>query len=160
VWICRGIPLGRQILTIAGVALAAGVFFSLALWQGISMLVSTIIGIVFIGGFIGYLRLIAPTPFTIALDVEGITRAERPGRATDAERRVTIPWPQIAKIKEERFKSGKSVSTTVYKRVGEHGLSRAFVVYRDDIGDFDGLLQALRAQVPSTTPWLITTVHE
>jgi hypothetical protein len=169
VWICRGIPLARQVLTLAGVVAAAVVFFALALWQGVSMWVSTIIGVVFIGGFVGYLRLIAPTPFTITLDGAGITRAEQPRRpaaqasgkqSTTSAEPMRIAWGQVAKIKEERFKSGKSVSMTVYKRVGERGLHRAFVIYRDDVGDFDGLLGALRAGLPETCPWLVERVHE
>jgi hypothetical protein len=169
VWVCRGIPLSRQILTLLGVVTAAALFFFLARWQGGSMLVSTIIGIVFIGGFVGYLRVIAPTPFTISLDANGLTRAEqarRPSlragdeRAAPAGEPARIPWGQVAKIKEERFKSGKSVSLTVYKRVGERGLHRAFVIYRDDVGDFDGLLGALRAGLPDGSPWLVEQIHE
>lgn len=153
-WICPGVPRGRRILTGIGVTAAAAIFFFLALWQGATMLVSTLIGIVFIGGFVGYLRVVAPVPFTLALDAEGLTRAERSAEP------VRIAWPQVAKIKEERFKSGRSVSLTVYKRVGERGLHRAFVVYRDDIRDFDGFARALRAGVPEERPWLVETVHE
>jgi hypothetical protein len=153
-WTSPGVPLRRRVLTGAGVTLAAAVFFFLALWQGASMLVSTIIGVVFIGGFIGYLRVVAPTPFTLTLDSSGMSRAER-GRET-----VQIPWSSVAKVKEERFKSDKTISLTVYKRVGERGLYRAFVVYRDDIGDFDGLLTELRAGTPADRPWIVETVHE
>lgn len=167
VWVCRGIPLTRQILTLVGVVAAAAVFFFLALWQGATMLVSTIIGVIFIGGFVGYLRVIAPTPFTITLDATGITRAERTRHRNDehahdapAHEPMHIPWTQVAKVKEERFKSGKSVSLTVYKRVGERGLHRAFVIYRDDVGEFDGLLGALRAGLPESSPWLVERVHE
>lgn len=153
-WVCPGVPYHRRVVTGVGVLGAAVLFFMLALWQGATMLVSTIIGIVFIGGFIGYLWVVAPTPFTLTLDAEGIARAERGGAPTQ------IPWPNVAKIKEERFKSGKSVSLTLYKRVGERGLHRSFVVYRDDIPDFDGFLSALRAGVPAERPWLVERVHE
>jgi hypothetical protein len=169
VWVCRGIPLSRQILTTAAVIAAAVLFFALARWQGATMLVSSVIGAVFIAGFVGYLRVIAPTPYTLTLDGAGITRAERARRAPAAEHEsasrpagepLRIPWAQVAKVKEERFKSGKSVSLTVYKRVGERGLHRAFVIYRDDVGDFDGLHGALRAGTPETAPWLVERVHE
>jgi hypothetical protein len=153
-WICPGVPPVRRIITGIGVTAAAALFFFLALWQGATMLVSTIIGIVFIGGFVGYLRVVAPVPFTLALDGEGLSRTERGGEP------LRIAWPNVAKIKEERFKSGKSVSLTVYKRVGERGLHRAFVVYRDDIRDFDSFARALRAGVPPERPWLVETVHE
>ena len=50
---------------------------------------------------------------------------------------MIIPWTGIAKVKEEVFKNGTSVSITVYKRVGERGLHRSWVVYRDDLPGFD-----------------------
>jgi hypothetical protein len=154
VWVCPGVPYHRRVLTGIGVVGAAALFFLLALWQGASMLVSTLIGIVFIGGFVGYLVVVAPVPFTLTVDAAGLVRAERGSAPTP------IPWPNVAKIKEERFKSGKAVSLTVYKRVGERGLHRSFVVYRDDIPDFDGFRAALRAGVPDERPWLVERVHE
>jgi hypothetical protein len=153
-WICPGVPYRRRMLTGAGVALAAAVFFFLAHWQGASMQVSTIIGVLFIAGFIWYLRAVAPTPFSLTVDAQSVARSERGGEP------ARIAWPNLAKVKEERFKNGKPISLTVYKRVGERGLHRAFVVYRDDIGDFDGFLAAMRAGVPADRPWLIETVHE
>ena len=153
-WLCPGVPLRRKVLTGIGVAAAAVGFFALALWQGASMLVSTIIGAVFIGGFVGYLGVIAPTPFTLRLDASGITRSERGREPT------TIAWERIARIKEETFKSGKSVSLAVYKRVGERGVHRAFVVYRDDVNGYDSFHAALRQDVPAGTSWQRETVHE
>jgi hypothetical protein len=141
-------------LTGVGVTLAAALFAFVALWQGATMLVSSIIGAIFIGGFIAYLWIVAPMPFILRVGVAGLERAER-GRET-----VEIAWPNVAKVKEERFKSGKAVSLTVYKRVGERGLHRAFVVYRDDIPNFDSFLNALRAGVPAERPWIVETVHE
>ncbi|GAC1448863.1 MAG: hypothetical protein PVSMB4_06540 [Ktedonobacterales bacterium] len=154
-WVCPGVPYHRRVLTGIGVVAAAAVFFLLALWQGASMLVSTLIGVVFIGGFVGYLVVVAPVPFTLTVDAAGLVRAERGSSAPSP-----IPWQNVAKVKEERFKSGKAVSLTVYKRVGERGLHRSFVVYRDDIPDFDGFLAALRAGVPEERPWLGERVHE
>ncbi|SRR5258707_2187878 len=153
-WVCRGVPYRRRVLTGGGVIAAAALFFFLALWQGATMLVSTLIGVVFIGGFVGYLWVVAPTPFTLTIDASGLARAERGGPP------AVIPWPSVAKIKEERFKNGKAVSLTVYKRVGERGLHRAFVVYRDDIGDFDSFLGAARAGVPADRPWNVEIVHD
>lgn len=153
-WVCSGVPYRRRVLTGLGVILAAALFVFLAIWQGATMLVSSIIGAIFIGGFIAYLWIVAPTPFMLRVDAEGLDRSER-GREP-----VRIIWPNVVKVKEERFKSGKSVSLTVYKRVGERGLHRAFVVYRDDIPDFDGFLAALRAGVPPERPWIVETVHE
>jgi hypothetical protein len=153
-WVSPGVSARKRWLTGAGVALAALVFFAIARWQGASMLVSTIIGVIFIGCFVWYLTVVAPAPFTITLDTEGVTRADRGGEP------ATIPWQGIAKVKEEVFKNGTSVSLTIYKRVGERGLHRAWVVYRDDIPRFDALRDALRAALPDATPWIAERVHD
>src|SRR5258707_14053872 len=123
-WVCRGVPYRRRVLTGGGLIAAAALFFFLALWQGATMLVSTLIGVVFIGGFVGYLWVVAPTPFTLTIDASGLARAER-GRPP-----AVIPWPSGAKIKEQRFKNGKGVSLTRYKQVREPRTNRSFVVYQ------------------------------
>ncbi len=153
-WVSPGVSLRKRILTGLGVAMAAGLFILIALYERTSMLVSTIIGAIFILGFVGYLRVVAPTPFTLRLDESGVTRTDR-----GAEPKV-IPWGAVAKVKEERFKSGVTVSVTVYKRVGERGLHRAWVVYRDDIPDFDGFVRTLSSALPEGALWLRETVHE
>ncbi|HUY77211.1 MAG TPA: hypothetical protein VMV29_10600, partial [Ktedonobacterales bacterium] len=134
--------------------LAAVVFFWLALHEGATMLVSTLIGIVFIGGFVGYLRVVAPTPYTLRLDSHGVTRTERGAEPTE------IAWENIARVKEEVFRSGVSVSVTVYKKVGARGLHRAYVVYRDDIPHFDDFAAAFEAALPDAAPWRRETIHE
>ena len=118
------------------------------------MLVSTLLGAIFIGCFVWYLTIVAPQPFTLVLDSTGVARNEK------GKEPVVIPWQSVAKVKEEVFKSGKSVSITMYKRVGEKGLHRAWVVYRDDIPRFDALLAALRSGLPEGTPWMRERVHE
>jgi hypothetical protein len=153
-WVSPGVSPRKRLLTSLSVLAAALVFFTIALTQGASMLVSTIIGIVFIGCFVWYLRIVAPEPFTIRLDAGGVTRVDRGGEA------VTIAWPSIAKIKEEQFKNGTSVSLTLYKRVGERGLHRAWVAYRDDLPRFDELVVALRADLPAGGAWVSETVHD
>jgi hypothetical protein len=153
-WVSPGVGVRKRWLTGVGVMAAAIIFFIIALTQGASMLVSTIIGIVFIGCFVWYLRIVAPEPFTIRLDDEGVTRVDKGGEP------ATISWEAIAKVKEEQFKNGTSVSLTVYKRVGERGLHRAWVVYRDDLPGFDELAGALRVVLPEGTPWIRETVHE
>jgi hypothetical protein len=153
-WRSPGVSIGKRWLTGLGVALAAAVFFFIAISQGASMLVSTAIGIVFIGCFVWYLVTVAPTPFDIIIDSENLTRAER-GKDS-----VVIPWTGVAKVKEELFKNGTSVSVTVYKRVGERGLHRSWVVYRDDLPDFTALVAAMRDHVPDNSPWHREYVHE
>jgi hypothetical protein len=153
-WISPGVSVRKRWLTGVGVLLASALFFFIAHSEGATMLVSTLIGIVFIGGFIGYLWVIAPAPFTIRLDDEGISRSDRGGEP------VTIPWTNVAKIREEVFPSGKPVSIAVFKRVGERGLHRSWVVYGDDILHFAEFIAALHAGLPESTPWLRETVHE
>ncbi len=153
-WVCPGVPYRRRLLTGAGVTLAAALFFFLAVWQGASMLVSTLIGVVFISGFVGYLWLVAPAPFTVTVDAAGMRRTSR------GTTPVEVPWSAVARVKEERFPTGKPLSLTVYKRAGERGVFRAIVVYGDDIAHFNALLAAVRARVPQDRPWQVERVHE
>ena len=153
-WVCPGVSARKRWITGIGVVLASALFFFIARVEGGTMLVSTLIGIVFIGGFIGYLRVVAPKAFTIRLDTEGVTRTDK------GQESLTITWGNVAKIKEEDFPNGKPVSIAVFKRVGERGLHRAWVVYGDDIPRFGEFIAALRAGLPESTPWLRETVHE
>lgn len=149
-----GVTQGRKLGTgvFLGVLGAFTVF--VAAEQGASVVVSTIIGLAFIAGFVAYLRIVAPPPFQVALDADAL-RYEEQGMTN-----VVIPWPHVVKVKEERFPNGLAISLTVYKRVGEKGLHRAFLVWRDDLPAFDQLVAALRARVPPATRWNIETVHE
>jgi hypothetical protein len=153
-WVSPGVSLRKRILTGIGVALVAALFIGIALSEGASAVVSTIIGVIFIAGFVGYLRVVSPTPFVLRLDERGVTRADR-----GAEPQL-ITWGGIARVKEEVFKSGVAVSVTVYKRVGARGLHRAWVVYRDDIPQFDAFVEAFSAALPLDRPWARETIHE
>jgi hypothetical protein len=153
-WMSPGVSVRKRWLTALGVALASIVFFGVALSQGASMLVSSVIGVVFIGCFIWYLVIVAPTPFRITVDEQNLSRFDRGGET------VTIPWSGIAKIKEEVFKNGTSVSITVYKRVGERGLHRSWVAYRDDLPGFDSLVGAVRDHLPEDVSWYREQVHQ
>ena len=153
-WVCPGVSVRKRWITGIGVILASALFFFIARVEGGTMLVSTLIGVIFIAGFIGYLRVVAPKAFTIRLDAEGVTRTAR------GQEPLTISWDKVAKIKEEDFPNGKPVSIAVFKRVGERGLHRAWVVYGDDIPHFADFIAALHAGLPESTPWLRETVHE
>jgi hypothetical protein len=153
-WASPGVSLRKRILTGVGIALVAALFLFIAWYENASMLVSTLIGLVFIGCFIWYLRIVAPTPYTIRLDDAGVTRTERNGETQ------TIAWMGVARIKEEAFKNGTPVSFALYKRVGERNVARSFVIYRDDIPRFDGFLAAVRARLPESVEWRRETVHE
>jgi hypothetical protein len=149
-----GVSPSKRLLTGLGIALAAAVFIFIAVHEGGPIWVSTLIGIVFIGCFIWYLRIVAPAPFTLRLQPGSITRTSGEGEP------VTIPWVELARVKEEVFANGKSISLSFYKRVGERGVYRAFVVYRDDIPRFDAFLAALRDALPEGARYQRETVHE
>jgi hypothetical protein len=153
-WVSPGVSLRKRIFTGLGVALVVVIFIAIALYEQTSMLVSIIIGTIFILGFIGYLRVVAPKPFTLRLDQSGVTRTDK---GADP---LMIAWGSIAKVREEQFKNGTSVSLAVYKRVGARGLHRAWVVYRDDIPDFDGFLNTLQPALPTSAQWVQETIHE
>src|SRR5215469_6885416 len=74
-WKSPGVSVRKRWLTGLGVALAAVVFFTIAVSQGASMVVSTIIGVVFIGCFVWYLVTVAPTPFDIVIDNDNLIKA-------------------------------------------------------------------------------------
>jgi hypothetical protein len=153
-WVSPGVSLRKRVITGIGVALVAILFVAIALYERTSMVVSTIIGAVFILGFVGYLRVVAPKPFTLRLDTNGMTRTDKGAEP------AMIPWGSVVKVKEELFKNGLSISLAVFKRVGERGLHRAWVVYRDDIPDYDGFARALREALPRNAQWLRETAHE
>jgi hypothetical protein len=153
-WVSPGVSVRKRIITGIGVSLVAILFFLIAASEGAPALVSTIIGVIFIAGFVGYLRVVSPAPFTLRLDERGVTRTDR-----GAEPQL-ITWGGVARVKEEVFKSGVSVSLTVYKRVGARGLHRAWVIYRDDIPQFDAFVEAFAAALPLDRPWARETIHE
>lgn len=149
-----GVPTSRKIATGIFLAILGGFTLFVAAEQRASVLISTVIGAAFILGFIGYLRIIAPQPFRLSLDADRLVYQE--GGADG----MVIAWPNVVKVKEERFPNGLPISVTVYKRVGERGLHRAFLIWRDDLPEFEPFLKALRAHVPAETRWNVETVHE
>ncbi|HEU5367351.1 MAG TPA: hypothetical protein VFU69_02760, partial [Ktedonobacterales bacterium] len=122
-------------------------------YEGGSLIVSGIIGFLLIAGFIWYLRMIAPAPFTLQLTPEGLARQEQ-GHAAQI-----IPWDKIARVKEEQFANGKIIGVMVYAR-STHSVYRALVLWRDDLPQFDEFRQAFKASTLPGTRWQLETVHE
>lgn len=149
-----GVTTNRKIGTGLFLALLAAFTIFVAAEQGASVVISTIIGFLFIIGFIAYLKIIAPPPFRITLTAEGLQREEQ------GMEQILITWPNLVKVKEDRFPNGLPVSLAIYKRVGVKGLHRSFIVYRDDLPSFDDFLVDLKHHVPPETRWNIDTVHE
>jgi hypothetical protein len=131
-----------------------GLFVVGVVWyQGGSVIVSAILGFLLIAGFIWYLRMIAPAPFTLELTPEGLARQEQGQEPT------VIDWDKITRVKEEQFANGKIIGVMVYAR-STHSVYRALVLWRDDLPQFDEFRQALKASTLPETRWQLETVHE
>jgi hypothetical protein len=154
VYASPGVTTNRKIGTGIFLALLAAFTIFVAAEQGASVILSTIIGALFIGGFIGYLRIVAPPPFRITFDATGLRREEQ------GMEQQTIAWENVVKVKEDRFPNGLPISLAIYKRVGAKGLHRSFIVFRDDLPGFEDFLVDLKRRVPPTTRWTVDTVHE
>ena len=160
IFIGPGLSPFKRIVTILGMM---GIV-ALALWIAIyqhnahndaSVVGSTIAAILFIGGFIYYLMLIAPVPFTITLSPEGVSKSNKRGET------ITLTWDQMTRVKEEFFPNGKRIGITVYRKVSQPGQkAKAWAVYRDDVTDLDRLANALKQAIPTTCAWQSETVHE
>ena len=145
----------KRIVTILGVLGVTALALWIAVHQGASAVGSTICAAVFILGFALYLRIIAPIPFTIELGPSALIKHSRNGEV------ISIPWENLARIKEEFFPNGKRISVTAYRKVTEpQQKAKAWAVYRDDIKDLDALAQALKESIPASCDWQSETVHE
>ncbi len=150
-----GLSRFKSVVTTVGVISVTALVLWIAIHQGASAVGSTIAAIVFIFGFILYLRIVAPMPFTITLAPDGLVKRSRNGEV------VEIAWSDLARIKEEFFPNGKRISVTVYRKVNDpQQKTKAWAVYRDEVTAIDALAEALKASIPETCQWQSETVHE
>ncbi len=155
VFIGPGVSRFKQIATIGGVLAVTALVLWIAIHQGASAVGSTIAAIVFIFGFVLYLRIVAPIPFTINIEPQALVKRGRDGEE------IALPWPSLTRIKEEFFPNGKRISITVYRTVTDPTQkAKAWAVYRDDVTDIDGLAESLKSAIPETCQWQSETVHE
>ncbi len=155
VFVGPGLSPLKRIVTIIGVLSITTLVLWIAIHQGISAIASTIVAILFITGFVIYLRIIAPVPFTISLEPEALVKRSSKGEV------IEIRWKDLTRIKEEFFPNGKRISVIVYRKpVTPEQKAKAWAVYRDDVTDIDGLAQALKQTIPETCQWISETVHE
>ncbi len=145
----------KRIVTVLGVLGVTALVLWIAIHQGASAIGSTIAAIAFIIGFIVYLRIIAPIPFTITLE-PGVLVKQSHNKEI-----IEIRWEDLTRIKEEFFPNGKRISITIYRKVSSpEQKAKAWAVYRDDVTDLDGLAEALQQTIPATCEWQSETVHE
>jgi hypothetical protein len=145
----------KRYTTILGVILVTALVLWIALHQGASAVGSMIAALVFITGFVIYLRIVAPVPFTISLSPEVVVKRSRNGEE------IATRWDELTKIKEEFFPNGKRISVSLYRKVSAPDQKpKAWSVYRDDVTDIDGLAASLKAILPPTCQWQSETVHE
>ncbi len=155
VFIGPGLSRFKQVVTIVGVLAVTALVLWIAIHQGVSAIGSTFAAIVFIFGFVLYLRIVAPIPFTINLEPQTLSKRSRNGEE------IALNWTELTRVKEEFFPNGKRISITVYRKVTEpKQKAKAWAVYRDDVTDLDGLAEALKAAIPETCQWQSETVHE
>jgi hypothetical protein len=155
VFVGPGLSPFKRIVTIIGVLGIIALVLWIAIHQGISAIASTIVAILFITGFVIYLRIIAPVPFTIKLESEALVKRSSKGEV------IEIRWEDLTRIKEEFFPNGKRIGIIVYRKPATpEQKAKAWAVYRDDVTDIDGLAQALKQTIPETCQWASETVHE
>ena len=155
VFVGPGLSPFKRIVTIIGVLGVTAMVLWIAIHEGISAIGSTIAAIVFITGFVIYLRIIAPVPFTITLEPEALVKRNRNDEV------IEVRWEDITRIKEEFFPNGKRIGVTVFRKPATpEQKAKAWAVYRDDVTDIDGLAELLKQSIPETCRWDSETVHE
>src|SRR5436309_1059016 len=155
VFIGPGLSPFKRIVTFAAVIGLTFLVLWIAIHQGASAIGSTIAAIVFICGFIIYLRIVAPIPFTIEFGPESLVKRSRNGEV------IEVSWDQMTRVKEEFFPNGKRISITVYRKpTAQQEKTKAWAVYRDHVTDIDGLARVLQQAIPETCEWKSETVHE
>lgn len=155
VFIGPGLSPFKRIMTYIGILIITGVVLLIALREGAPAIGSTIAAILLIVGFILYLRIIAPVPFTIELQPEALVKRSSKGEV------IEIPWDDLTRVKEEFFPNGKRIGLTAYRKTSSpQQKAKAWAVYRDDVTDIDALATALKEAIPATCVWQSETVHD
>ena len=155
IFIGPGLSPFKRIGTIAGVIGLTLVVLWIAIHQGASAIGSTIAAIIFIAGFVIYLRIVAPVPFTIELGQASLIKRSKNGEV------IEVCWEQLTRVKEEFFPNGKRISITIYRQpTNPQEKTKAWAVYRDDVTNLDSLAENLHKAIPATCQWQSETVHE
>jgi hypothetical protein len=160
VFIGPGLSPFKRIVTILGVIGILSLILWIAVyqharWNDVSVYGSTIVAVLFLGGFIWYLGMITPVPFTINVTSQRLVKTSKRGEVID------LSWDEITRIKEEFFKNGKRIGITVYRKVTAPSMkAKAWAVYRDEVDDIDRLAAVLKQMRPETCEWQSEQVHD
>jgi len=155
VFIGPGLSPFKRAVTIVGVTILTALVLWIALREGVPAIGSTIVAALFILGFVIFLRMIEPVPFTINLEEETLAKRSKNGDV------IEVRWENLARIKEEFFPNGKRIGIIVYRKTtSPEQKPKAWAVYRDDVTDLDGLATSLREAIPETCQWQSETVHD
>ena|SRR5215469_3495234 len=155
IFIGPGLSAFKRTVTILGVLGLTALVLWIAIHQGISVIASTIAALLLITGFVIYLRMIAPIPFTITIEQAALVKRNKKDEV------IEVRWEDLTRIKEEFFPNGKRIGIIVYRKPATpEQKAKAWAVYRDDVTDIDGLADALKQAIPETCTWDSATVHE
>ena len=155
IFVGPGLSPFKRAVTILGVLGLIALVLWIAIYQGISVIGSTIAALLLITGFVIYLRIIAPIPFTIELEEKALAKRNKKGEV------IEIRWEDLTRVKEEFFPNGKRIGVIAYRKpAAPEQKAKAWAVYRDDVTDIDGLAEALKQAIPETCQWDSETVHE
>jgi len=155
IFVGPGLSPFKRAVTILGVLGLIALVLWIAIYQGISVIGSTIAALLLITGFVIYLRIIAPIPFTIELEEKALVKRNKKGEV------IEIRWEDLTRVKEEFFPNGKRIGVIAYRKpAAPEQKAKAWAVYRDDVTDIDGLAEALKQAIPETCQWDSETVHE
>src|SRR5947209_1645339 len=155
VFVGPGLSPFKRVVTFIGVLGLTVLVLWIAVHEGASAIGSTIVAIIFILGFVIYLRIVAPLPFTISLEPAALVKRSRNSEV------IEVHWEDLTRVKEEFFPNGKRISITIYRKPATpQQKTKAWAVYRDDVTDIDSLAEALKQTIPATCEWKSEIVHE
>ena len=155
VFIGPGLNPVKRIITMLGVVILTALVLWIAWHEGVPAIGSTIVALLFILGFLVFLRIVEPVPFTIHLEDEALVKRSKNGEV------VEVRWEDLTRIKEEFFPNGKRISVIAYRKTtSPEQKPKAWAVYRDDVTNLDGLATSLKETIPTSCQWLSETVHD
>src|SRR5947207_14583856 len=108
IFVGPGLSPFKRIMTVIGVLVVTALVLWIAVHEGLSAVGSTITAILFIFGFVIYLRIIAPVPFTIELGPETLVKRSSNGEV------IELSWEQVTRIKEEFCSNGARIDISAY----------------------------------------------